>query len=93
MVSWSNHIGFCTSEGRHLVIVLLDHDIVAFDIACHVGNQAVIAKVAFPALLDEVVGVCDITEVSDELISTRQVMSKKGRLVERRAYSLFSMRL
>ena len=70
MISCSNHVGLCASKGRHLVIVLLEQDIVAFDDTRHVRDKAVVAKVAFPALLDKVIGIGDITKVSDEFIST-----------------------
>lgn len=83
MVSYSNHVGLCAREGRHLVIELLEQDIVAIDDARHVGDKAVIAKVAFPALLDKVIGIGEIAEMSDEVISAGQGMSEKsGRLVE-----------
>lgn len=70
VVSWGNHIGHCASEGRHLVIVLLEQDIVALDDARHVGDKAAIAEVAFPTLLDKIIGVGNIPIMSDEFVGT-----------------------
>ena len=68
--------------------------LVAFHAACHVGDKAVVAKVAFPTLLDKVIGIGDVAKVSEEFISTGQSMSEgRGGLVETRTYFLFLTRL
>lgn len=55
---------------------MLEQDIIAFDDARHIGNKAIIAKVALPAFFDKVISIGDIAEVSDEFISTEQGLSE-----------------
>lgn len=62
---------------------MLEQFIVALDDARHIRDKAVISKVAVPALLDKVIGVGDITKVSDEFISTGRGMSEVNGLVEK----------